>query len=35
VAGPPALIEAARTGFIAAGLPEDRLRFDSFDYAPA
>ena len=35
VAGPPALIEAARAGFMAAGLPEDRLRFDSFDYAPA
>lgn len=35
VAGPPALIEAARTAFTAAGLPEDRLRFDSFDYAPA
>lgn len=35
VAGPPGLIEAARTAFAAAGLPEDRLRFDSFDYAPA
>ena len=35
VAGPPGLIEAARIAFTAAGLPEDRLRFDSFDYAPA
>lgn len=34
VAGPPALIEAARTAFTAAGLPLAHLRFDSFDYAP-
>jgi CDP-4-dehydro-6-deoxyglucose reductase len=34
IAGPPALIEAARAAFTAAGLPEERLRFDSFDYAP-
>ncbi|MEZ5458364.1 MAG: FAD-binding oxidoreductase [Steroidobacteraceae bacterium] len=34
VAGPPALIDAARAAFTAAGLPAGRLRFDSFDYAP-
>jgi CDP-4-dehydro-6-deoxyglucose reductase len=34
VAGPPALIEAARAAFTAAGLPTQQLRFDSFDYAP-
>lgn len=33
-AGPPAMIEAIRRDFTAAGLPEAQLRFDSFDYAP-
>ncbi len=33
-AGPPALIEAIRASFPAHGLSEDRLHFDSFDYAP-
>jgi len=33
-AGPPALIEAIRASFPARGLSEDRLHFDSFDYAP-
>jgi CDP-4-dehydro-6-deoxyglucose reductase len=33
-AGPPALIEAIRATFPARGLTEDRLHFDSFDYAP-
>jgi CDP-4-dehydro-6-deoxyglucose reductase len=33
-AGPPAMIEAIRTAFPAHGLREDRLYFDSFDYAP-
>jgi CDP-4-dehydro-6-deoxyglucose reductase len=33
VAGPPAMIEAARRDFATAGLPPDRLFFDSFDYA--
>jgi CDP-4-dehydro-6-deoxyglucose reductase len=33
-AGPPALIEAIRATFPARGLQEDRLHFDSFDYAP-
>jgi CDP-4-dehydro-6-deoxyglucose reductase len=34
-AGPPALIEAIRSTYPARGLSEDRLHFDSFDYAPA
>jgi CDP-4-dehydro-6-deoxyglucose reductase len=34
MSGPPALIEAARRAFASAGLPEDRLYYDSFDYAP-
>ena len=34
MAGPPALIEAARRAFIAAGLPEEQLYYDSFEYAP-
>lgn len=33
VAGPPELVESARRDFSAAGLPAERLRFDSFDYA--
>lgn len=33
-AGPPAMIEAIRHDFIAAGLPHEQLFFDSFDYAP-
>jgi CDP-4-dehydro-6-deoxyglucose reductase, E3 len=33
-AGPPAMIEAIRASFPARGLTEDRLHFDSFDYAP-
>jgi CDP-4-dehydro-6-deoxyglucose reductase len=32
-AGPPGLIEAVRASFPSRGLPEDRLYFDSFDYA--
>lgn len=32
--GPPALIDAGRHAFVAAGLPESRLYYDSFDYAP-
>jgi len=32
-AGPPALIEAIRKTFPQRGLPQDRLFFDSFDYA--
>lgn len=34
MSGPPPMIEAARRGFIAAGLPEARLYYDSFEYAP-
>jgi len=34
-AGPPALIEAIRAEFPARGVSEERLRFDSFDYAPS
>ncbi|HVY80173.1 MAG TPA: 2Fe-2S iron-sulfur cluster-binding protein [Steroidobacteraceae bacterium] len=33
-AGPPAMIEAIRGSFPARGVDEDRLHFDSFDYAP-
>lgn len=33
-AGPPAMIEAIRASFPRHGLPAERLRFDSFDYAP-
>jgi CDP-4-dehydro-6-deoxyglucose reductase len=32
--GPPALIDAGRHAFTAAGLPEDHLYYDSFEYAP-
>jgi CDP-4-dehydro-6-deoxyglucose reductase len=32
-AGPPAMIEAIRATFPAHGVNEDRLHFDSFDYA--
>lgn len=34
MSGPPALIDAGRRAFVQAGLPEDRLYYDSFDYAP-
>lgn len=33
MAGPPPMIEAARRDFAAAGLPPQRLFFDSFDYS--
>jgi CDP-4-dehydro-6-deoxyglucose reductase len=32
--GPPAMIDAGRRAFVDAGLPEARLYYDSFDYAP-
>ncbi len=32
--GPPAMIDAGRRSFVTAGLPEARLYYDSFDYAP-
>ncbi len=34
MSGPPAMIDAGRRSFVQAGLPEDRLYYDSFDYAP-
>jgi len=34
MSGPPAMIDAGRHRFVAAGLPEERLYYDSFDYAP-
>ncbi|HET7663656.1 MAG TPA: CDP-6-deoxy-delta-3,4-glucoseen reductase [Rhodanobacteraceae bacterium] len=32
--GPPALIDAGRRSFADAGLPEEHLYYDSFEYAP-
>jgi CDP-4-dehydro-6-deoxyglucose reductase len=34
MAGPPAMIDAARRAFEARGAAPDRIFFDSFDYAP-
>lgn len=34
MSGPPALIDAGRRNFVQAGLSEQRLYYDSFDYAP-
>lgn len=34
MSGPPPMIAAGRQRFVEAGLPEDRLYFDSFDLAP-
>jgi CDP-4-dehydro-6-deoxyglucose reductase len=34
MSGPPAMVAAGRQLFADAGLPEERLYFDSFDYAP-
>jgi len=34
MSGPPAMIHAARSAFLDANLPEDRLFYDSFDFAP-
>ena len=34
MSGPPPMIAAGRREFVGAGLPEDRLYYDSFDYAP-
>ncbi len=34
MSGPPAMIEASHQRFLDAGLPEDRLYYDSFEYAP-
>lgn len=34
MSGPPTMIDAGRRAFVQAGLPEERLYYDSFDYAP-
>ncbi len=34
MSGPPPMIDLAREHFAAAGLPDDRLYFDSFELAP-
>jgi CDP-4-dehydro-6-deoxyglucose reductase len=34
MSGPPAMIGASHQRFFDAGLPEDRLYYDSFEYAP-
>lgn len=34
MSGPPAMIDAARHDFLDAGLPEEQLFYDSFDFAP-
>ncbi|MGP1609723.1 MAG: FAD-binding oxidoreductase, partial [Burkholderiales bacterium] len=34
MSGPPAMIDVSQPRFLAAGLPEDRLYYDSFEYAP-
>lgn len=34
MSGPPAMVSAGRSAFLAAGLNEDRLFYDSFDFAP-
>ena len=33
MAGPPVMIDACRSGFLAAGLPDDRIYSDSFEIA--
>lgn len=32
MSGPPAMIDAARTGFLRHGLPHERLYYDSFEF---
>lgn len=34
MSGPPSMIDAGRRSFVAAGLDEEHLYYDSFDYAP-
>ena len=34
MSGPPAMVSAGRSAFLAAGVPENRLFYDSFDFAP-
>ncbi|RMG58474.1 MAG: CDP-6-deoxy-delta-3,4-glucoseen reductase [Gammaproteobacteria bacterium] len=35
VAGPPAMVDAAKRHFLEHGLPEERLHFDSFEFSAA
>ncbi len=34
MSGPPPMVDAGHQGFLDAGLPEDHLYYDSFEYAP-
>ena len=34
MSGPPPMIQAAKAAFVAQGLPEEQLFFDSFEYSP-
>lgn len=34
MSGPPAMVDVALQAFLQRGLPEDRLYYDSFEYAP-
>ena len=34
MSGPPAMIDTARHAFLDAGLPEDRLFYDAFEFGP-
>jgi CDP-4-dehydro-6-deoxyglucose reductase len=34
MSGPPPMINAAKSAFASAGLPSDRLYYDSFEAAP-
>ena len=34
MSGPPAMIHSARDEFLSAGVGEDHLFYDSFDFAP-
>ena len=34
LSGPPPMVNAAKTAFLAQGLPEDQLFYDSFEYSP-
>ncbi|MEM7054036.1 MAG: CDP-6-deoxy-delta-3,4-glucoseen reductase [Pseudomonadota bacterium] len=34
MSGPPAMVHSARKAFLATGITEDHLHYDSFDFAP-
>jgi CDP-4-dehydro-6-deoxyglucose reductase len=34
LSGPPPMVNAAKTAFLAQGLPEEQLYYDSFEYSP-